>query len=73
MATLTYSYDIDANIKMNFVTDDVAVTTSVQIIRKSDSAVLATITLDQLEGMMSNYGAWNSVRQNKRFLSFTKV
>lgn len=73
MAINTFTFDIDATFRMAFVNDDVAGTTNVQVIRKSDGVTVATITLTQFETMVGNYTVWNVNRQTPRLLAFTKV
>lgn len=73
MATITYSFDLDATNKSVFITDDVAGTTTVEVRVKSSNALIVSAPLATWQSMIRNITEWGTLRQANDLISFSKV
>lgn len=73
MATLTYSFDLSPTLKSVFITDDVALTTTVEVRQKSNNALIVSADIAIWNAMTRNITEWATLRNANDLISFTKV
>lgn len=73
MAQITYQFDFSPTLRSDFITDDVAGTTTINIVNKSTGNTVLSFTATQLDTLLRNREEWAGLRRYNDLIGFTKV
>lgn len=73
MATISYSFDLDPTLKSVFITDDVLLTTTVEVRNKASNALVVSAPISIWQSMTRNIAEWQLLRNANDLISFSKV